>query len=119
MKADLMAVSCPQCGEEAALNFGQLRRNANLTLTCGRCGHVHLAFNAASMSMYEHMKAIGRPVGEPPKPHRIEPIVVFPNRDGTEVVMRRYKNGSERIYTRRTERRKSSNADHPRSDAEH
>jgi hypothetical protein len=108
MKPDLMAVSCPQCGEEAALDFRQLKRNANLTLTCGKCGLVHLAFNAMRMSMYEHMKAIGRPVGEPPKPMRLEPIVIFPGEEGTEIVIRRYSNGNERTYTRRTRRPRGS-----------
>jgi len=84
MIPDLTAIYCPECGEEAAFDFRQLKRNMNLTLTCAKCGLVHLAFNAVSMSMYEHMKAIGRPVGEPPKPHRIEPVIVFPGENGTE-----------------------------------
>jgi hypothetical protein len=107
MKPDLMAVSCPQCGEEAALDFAQLKRNANLTLTCGKCGLVHLAFNAAAMSMHEHLKAIGRPVREPPKPMRLAPIVIYPGEDGIEVVLRRYNNGKERMYARRSRRKKS------------
>src|ERR1700722_5627505 len=101
MKPDLMAVSCPQCAEDAALDFRQLKRNANLTMTCGKCGLVHLAFNAMSMAIYQQMKAKGLTKREPPKPQRLEPVSVFPSENGTALVFRRFKNGTETIYTRR------------------
>jgi hypothetical protein len=75
-----------------------------LTLTCGKCGLVHLAFNAVSMAIYQHMKAKGITTREPPTPARLEPIEVFPGEDGTEVVFRRFKNGKESMYTRRAKR---------------
>jgi hypothetical protein len=104
MKPDLMAVSCPDCGERQRSTFGQLKRNANLTMTCGKCGLVHLAFNAASMAIYWHAKERGLTNREAPKPLRLEPIVVLPSKDGTELVMRRLKNGKESVYTRRAKR---------------
>lgn len=103
-KPDLMAVSCPDCGEEAALDYGQLKRNANLTMTCRKCGLVHLAFNAMAMSMHEHLKAKGVTSREAPKPQRLEPVLVLPSKDGTEIVMRRFNNGTETMYTRRAKR---------------
>lgn len=98
---DLVAVICPQCGEEHALDWRKFMRNVNLTLTCSQCDLVYLAFNAVAMVAYQRMKELGRPVGPPPVPSHIDPVRILPGENGFEVVFRRYNNGKERVYTRR------------------
>jgi hypothetical protein len=95
-------VSCPKCRTSVSLPLRQIRRNYNLVLTCSECGEVHLAMNAVQLATYEGLKARGVPVGEPPAPQPIEPIRVFPSRDGkTEAVFRRNKTTGETVYTRK------------------
>ena len=95
-------IRCPKCGDFSWLPSSKLRRDNNLTLTCSKCGHVHLAMNAVQLAVHNLLKAKGLAVGDPPAPQPIEPIRVFPSPDGkTEVVLRRNKTTGETMYTRK------------------
>jgi Zn ribbon nucleic-acid-binding protein len=105
-------VPCPQCGEPAELPSAW-RRDANLTMTCGSCGHVHLALNAVRLQVHGMMKARGfSDQAEPPTLLPIEPVQIFPLPDGkTEVVYRRNKRGGETMFTRKVKAKPKSKAD--------
>jgi len=106
MKADRIFLSCPQCGEQFSLLWREAKRNANLTVTCAKCGLVHLVMNAVQLAVYNRMKELGHPVGDPPVPEPIDPVRVFPAKDGLELVFRRYKTTGPVAYHRRVKRRK-------------
>lgn len=96
-------VPCPKCGKQALLPR-VWRRDANLTITCGVCGHIHLALNAVRLRVHDALVQRGiRAIDNRPAPLPIAPVEVVPSAGGTsELVIRRNKKGGERIYYRRT-----------------
>jgi predicted RNA-binding Zn-ribbon protein involved in translation (DUF1610 family) len=110
MRAHRILISCPQCGEQFSLLWREIKRNHNLTLTCASCGLVHLALNAIKLAVHNGLKEGGYPVGEPPVPEPIDPVRVFPSKNGLELVFRRYKTTGEVAYYRRAKRRPKKSA---------
>jgi hypothetical protein len=100
MKANRILISCPQCGEQFSLLWREIKRNQNLTLTCRKCGLIHLALNAVILDTYNRLKKMCYRVGDPPIPEPIDPVRVFPGEDGTEFVIRRYKTKGTSLYSR-------------------
>ncbi|HEV7219828.1 MAG TPA: hypothetical protein VGN39_13220 [Terriglobales bacterium] len=93
-------VPCPKCGEQIPFRWGELKRNANLVISCSACGLNDLASNIVSMAVYKRMKELGHAMPKPPAPQPIDPIRVLHSENGYESVVRRYKNGNQRVYTR-------------------
>ncbi len=100
-------VPCPKCGEQMPFRWGELKRDANLVLTCTACGLNDLGLNIVQTAVYERMKELGHTDLKPPTPEPIDPVTVLPAKDGSEIVIRRYKNGRQAIYHRRAKRRPS------------
>lgn len=101
MKAHKILLSCPQCGEEFSLLWREYKHNRNLKLTCAKCGLVHLAQNAIQIAIYNRAKKAGYPISDPPVPEPLDPVRIFPGKDGTEIVIKRHKTTGDVIYTRR------------------
>jgi hypothetical protein len=73
-------------------------------MTCGVCGHVHLALNAVRLQVHNTLVQRGiRATDNPPAPLPIAPAQVVPLAGRiSELVIRRNKKGGERIYYRKT-----------------
>jgi hypothetical protein len=104
MRRNRDLVPCPKCGEELQFRWGEVKKNSHLTLACPACGLHDLAVNIIQMAVYERLKELGHTKLGPPRPQPIDPITVMSRENGYEVVIRRYKNGRERMYSRKARR---------------
>jgi hypothetical protein len=95
-----LVLLCRQCGNQVSFPAREANRDANFTVTCLHCGFIDLTMNITGQAIYNRLKELGRTNLKEFAPQPIDPISVTTLEDGSEIVVRRYKNGREHVRHR-------------------